>query len=54
MVAALANHGFGEQKDPHRRVAPHEVPAVLQRHFLRGVFDGDGCWHGGSAGLGSG
>jgi hypothetical protein len=45
MVAALANHGFGERKTLTAEW-PRTVPAELQRHFLRGVFDGDGCWHG--------
>jgi hypothetical protein len=45
MMAALAGHGFGVRKTLTAEW-PRTVPAELQRHFLRGVFDGDGCWHG--------
>lgn len=41
MVAALRKHGFIGLK--HTRIPPPELPDELDKHFIRGLFDGGGC-----------
>ena len=49
MAAALIGHGVVPRKTAVLRF-PTTVPERLLRHFIRGYFDGDGCWHTGTYG----
>lgn len=43
MVSDLIRHGCTPKKSLKIRLPYSSVPNSLMRHFLRGVFDGDGC-----------
>lgn len=38
----LSQYGVVPRK-AHKTYFPKQIPEYLQRHFIRGVFDGDGC-----------
>lgn len=42
MIKDLSNYGVVPRKD-FITYFPYQIPKELQRHFIRGVFDGDGC-----------
>lgn len=44
---SLVNLGIGYNKTYNDFIIPVEIPENLKRHFIRGFFDGDGCFTGG-------
>jgi hypothetical protein len=43
MAQTLA-HRYGDHKTFSLGALSHYIPSHLTAHFVRGVFDGDGCW----------
>lgn len=44
LASDLANYGIVPRKT-HQTYFPNQIPEGLQHHFIRGLFDGDGCLH---------
>ena len=44
---SLVDLGIGYRKTYNSFIIPNQIPEHLVRHFIRGFFDGDGCFSGG-------